>query len=128
MRTFENVGKYKMNKKFFKIALPVILALLAPFPALAEAQTQTESGQEVNAANMSGILVSFLYLAAVLALIYVILLLIERYAKKNPPKEEDEKEQEQSANEKAAPETKNGEAVGDDNKKQPTDEDTENHE
>ena len=76
-----------MKKRIIKIfsALP----LLVPCPVYAQEQT-TEAEQQITASGMSGILVSFLYLAAVLALIYVILLMIDRYAKKHNQNSEQE--------------------------------------
>lgn len=81
-----------MKKKIIKMLSPLLL--LVPFPVHAQEQT-TEAEQQITASEMSGILVSFLYLAAVLALIYVILLLIDRYAKKHNINQEQDKAQEQ---------------------------------
>lgn len=89
-----------MKKKILQIFFPLLL--LVPFPVYAEEQT-AEAGQQIAASDMSDILVSFLYLAAVLALIYVVLLLIDRYAKKhNIHQEQDKAHQEEKTQEEDA--------------------------
>lgn len=84
-----------MKKKVIKIFFPLLLFVSCP--VYAQEQT-TEAGQQITASGMSGILVSFLYLAAVLALIYVILLVIDRYAKKHnqTPEQEQNKIREET--------------------------------
>lgn len=106
-----------MKKKLLKITLPFTLALLVPFPALA--QEQTEAERQVDASKLLDILVAFLYLAAVLALIYVILLIIDRHAKRNPQNRERKKEETGTAENQSNTEIK---------KEQTAYEDSEDHE
>lgn len=69
-----------MKKKAAKIF--TFLFLLIPCPVYAQEQT-TETEQQINASQLSNVLISFLYLAVVLALIYVILVMIDKHAKKH---------------------------------------------
>lgn len=84
-------------KKFIKTFSTLLL--LVPCPVYAE-QT-ADAQQQVTASGFADILVSFLYLALVLALIYVILLLIERNAKKHSqsPEQNDKDTQTNAADE-----------------------------
>lgn len=66
-------------KKIIKVLSALIVSMAIPFPIFAESEKITSD-------NFSDILVSFLYLAAVLALIYVILLLVDRWGRKNARK------------------------------------------
>lgn len=103
-----------MKKKIIKIFSPLLL--LVPFPVYAQEQT-TEAEQQITASEMSSILVSFLYLAAVLALIYVILLLIDRYAKKHNCNQEQSKTQEEDASDQASSQSTENDGSANEDKK-----------
>lgn len=102
-----------MKKKAAKIFTSLLLPV--PCPVYALEQT-TEAEQQINASDLSNVLISFLYLAAVLALIYVILILIDKHAKKHNHNQKQEPEKNASDQisdasiEKEATESKDGES------------------
>lgn len=87
MKAYVFTGEKMVNKKtriFF------VLSSALPLQTVKNYDTQSESSIDI-----SGILISFLYLAAVLVMIYIILLLINKAAKKYSDRKNHEESQKQ---------------------------------
>ncbi|MCM1298488.1 MAG: hypothetical protein NC203_05825 [Firmicutes bacterium] len=94
--------------KGFSRALPFFLS---PILLNVKASAENTSGNTINEAEFADVLVSFLYFAGVLVLIYIILLLVNKWGKKHPDKETKEE------NKNTSPENEEGDAPQEKNTK-----------